>query len=229
VGGVDAVARAINNLDQIVGWIVFDDGITRESVGALWTLNQDGVPGNPITLGDLFLPKDISDTGLMAGYLENQGDPSEAAIAWFQGGVLNTQGLGVLPDHPDHVTSFANAISANGEWVVGTSSGPTDNEAFLWSEATGMIGLGQLDGVSTQAHGVNNAGQVVGTSNGQEAFLWENGQMFDLNTLDDAGRPSKIRLGVASDVNNAGHIVGEMVFGHPIDELHGFLLIPDGQ
>jgi probable HAF family extracellular repeat protein len=61
--------------------------------------------------------------------------------------------------------------------------------------------LGTLGTVqSAQAHGINDAGQVVGAAAGHP-FLWQNGLMTDLNAV--AGT-----RGSASDINNAGQIVG---------------------
>ena len=41
----------------------------------------------------------------------------------------------------------AAAVSTNGMFVVGSSSSVNgDSEAFLWSQANGMIGLGDLPG-----------------------------------------------------------------------------------
>ncbi len=224
VGAVRTTASAVNNLGQIVGTNAFDNGEEYQWFGALWELDEHGLPGNPISLGDFF-PTDISDTGVMAG--ESLG---LAAIAWFDAqDDLRVEFLGVLEGHD---WSHTEAISTNGVWVAGTCDIADGGEAFLWSESTGMIGLGSF-GRTSKARGVNNAGQVVGicdTNYGgrysQAAFLWD-GQMFDLNALVDTG--GKIHLQLAKDINDAGHIVGLLHISRPVSESHGFLLIPNGE
>lgn len=60
--------------------------------------------------------------------------------------------------------------------------------------------LGKLGGTDTEAHGLNESGQVVGVSN-SHPFLWENGVMIDLGSLGGS-------QGIAFDVNNSGTVVG---------------------
>jgi len=91
------------------------------------------------------------------------------------------------------VWSVARAMTAFGFHVVGyrrlTSAGGTN--AFRWTEATGMVSLGDLAGgnVASDAMAVNDNGSViVGVSssvNGNEAFIWRSATgmvgMGDLN------------------------------------------------
>jgi len=72
---------------------------------------------------------------------------------------------------------------------------------------------------------INNHGQIVGssmiTSSGyQHAFLWEHGDIFDLNDLYDG---TGWLLSRANDINDAGQITGQGIF-NGLD--HGFLLTP---
>jgi probable HAF family extracellular repeat protein len=80
---------------------------------------------------------------------------------------------------------------------------------------------------------VDNVGQVVGwseTDNGRTplaAFLWETGQMLDLNVLAEASR--KNTLLEAAAINNAGHIVGYMrTTSKGGSEERAYVLIPTG-
>jgi probable HAF family extracellular repeat protein len=79
--------------------------------------------------------------------------------------------------------------------------------AFLY-DATGMRDLGDLGGNYSEAHGINDLGQIVGysTGGGTRGFLYENGAMLDLNALIDPASGWRIQTG--NDINNAGQIVG---------------------
>lgn len=234
-GGVAAHATAINNSDQIVGWIDYDDEGTRYGEGALWTLDEFGTPGDPVILdeglqeGVSFIPMDISDTGVMAGDLVHLGT---AAVAWFEGRVLEIDPLAALPGFD---WSQAEGISSDGTWVAGTCSRSEGSvHAFLYSvttaEMTGLVGLAGEERNSF-AWDVNSAGHVVGASDTGEgrysmtAALWRDGQVLDLNKLSDAG--NKVHIDIGTGINNAGQIVGMMRISRPVSEAHGFVMIPN--
>lgn len=119
--------------------------------------------------------------------------------------------LGSLPNPPDDWVSLANDISGDGKAVVGASTiqGSTPGgahriEAFVWTEAGGMVGLGHLPGPgmneASEAYGVNADGTVVvgysGTSEtnpvkSRRAFRWtQAGGMQDLGKLPGGGDTS---------------------------------------
>lgn len=84
-----------------------------------------------------------------------------------------------------------------------------------------MIDLGTLGGSSSHAYDINDSGQVVGDSDGY-AFLYDGGNMIDLNTLLPTG--SGWELSVAYGINDSGQIVGQ---GSNINgDTRAFLMTP---
>jgi probable HAF family extracellular repeat protein len=93
-----------------------------------------------------------------------------------------------------------------------------------------MQDLGTLAGdflsVAPCCHTINNRGQVVGFSlpgplGSGRAFLWQDGVMFDLNTLVPKGSPWYLQQ--ALSINDDGQIVG---FGTIGGNVHAFLATP---
>lgn len=86
--------------------------------------------------------------------------------------------------------------------VAGASMYP--HSAFLWDDGV-VTYTGTLGGMSSAAFGINDAGDLVGSSftTGKviHAFLWRDGVMTDLGTL--GGTWSE-----ATAINNAGQVVG---------------------
>jgi probable HAF family extracellular repeat protein len=116
------------------------------------------------------------------------GDRYEA----FRWTASSMTGLGYLPG--DYRT-IANGTNADGSVVVGYSTGGSIfRQAFVWTAATGMVGLGFLPGATDHdsiATAVSADGSViVGSSSdasGQgEAFRWQNGTMTGLGVLPGA-------------------------------------------
>ena len=108
--------------------------------------------------------------------------------------------------------------------------------AFTRAEAQlsySVTDLGTLGGNASSAKGVagsghNAAGMIVGSStasdNSERAFLYTNGQMFDLNALCDLSTSDFNILTVATSISDSCLIIGEGITNN--GEKHAFLLKP---
>lgn len=76
-------------------------------------------------------------------------------------------------------SSEAYGVSSDGSVIVGRSGSTSGNQAFRWTSAGGMVGLGEFPGgtIFAEAQDVSSDGSVVvGQSNsaiGTEAFIWD--------------------------------------------------------
>ena len=98
---------------------------------------------------------------------------------------------------------------------IGDSAGRTifpdgTNEAMLWiASSRTVVGLGSFDDAFSIANALNDARQVVGTSSsvdGARAFLWEAGQLHDLNSLVVATSEPFLALIEAVGIDESGTI-----------------------
>lgn len=101
------------------------------------------------------------------------------------------------------------AVSDNGAVVVGMQFGSGNTrQAFRWTSATGLVGLGDLPGnvYRSDAFGVSGDGSVVVgqgySSSGLEAFRWTSAGMIALGDLGGGDFKS-----VARDVSADGSVV----------------------
>jgi probable HAF family extracellular repeat protein len=129
-GATGAVANSVNADGSVVV------GYTANNQAFLWTA-ATGMTG----LG--FLPGSASSNALAVSangsvVVGTSGDPQEAFMWTAAGGMV---GLGFLPGA---VFSIANAVSGDGSVIVGSSGTNTILQAFIWTEATGVVSLHDL-------------------------------------------------------------------------------------
>jgi probable HAF family extracellular repeat protein len=149
-------------------------------------------------------------------FLGSSDGTQTRAFLWENG---RKKDLGTLGG-PDALATFVNELGqvAGSSYTSSTpsASGVPTIDPFLWTKAAGMIDLGGFGGTSGGPNGLNNRGQVIGSSNlagDQEShpFLWDAGTLTDLFTDTMGGSPL-----TADAINDAGEIVGVAAFpNHP--------------
>jgi probable HAF family extracellular repeat protein len=125
-------------------------------------------------------------------------------VSYGAGQTYTITDLGTLPPGSARVHD----VNSQGQ-VVGASGYPhgADTHAFFWTQKSGMRDLGALAGGDYSiATAINDAGQVVGTSNAQDsmhAFVWTSQKgLSQLPALSGANSSS------AYAINRAGEIAG---------------------
>lgn len=242
-GGNYSYAAGINNNGQVVGnsnsrAFVYSDGAMNDLgiIGGATGINNNGqVVGHAQTanyrphaflysngvmtdLGTLggwdSQAEAINDKGQVVGFSDKANGRTHAFL--YSNGAMSD--LGTLPGRS---SSKANDINNNGQ-VVGISEG----NAFLYDNGV-WSDLGNLGGSSSEAFDINNNGEVVGRSYSlnnasEEAFLYRNGTMVNLNSL--LPQNSGWQLTYATGINDLGQIVGRGRF----DGLDlGYILSPE--
>ena len=167
----------------------------------VWAPGGKQLSLTPLTAGYPTTPYGINNQGLVVGVsLNGQGF---AAALWTNGVPLD---LGRLDGVPGCAGTGINA-SAEVAGYCFLLNGTT--EAFLWTKATGMQGLGSLQGgCGSIAQAINRFGQVVGYSctsanNPTYAFIWSKTTgMKNLGTLPRGG------VSYAFAINDLGQVAG---------------------
>lgn len=214
--------KDINDLGQIVGRMAASTILDHAFLWQNDTLTDLGTL--PDAARSVSEARAINELGQIVG-----GSMSASlgyrAVTWIDGTISD---LGALSEST--TSSIALAINDFGQ-IVGQSrfQGSSNiNHAVMWYNGN-ITDLGVLPGmVKSGAQGINNLGQVVGSS-GKEfdsnAFLWDatNG-MHDINDLvDESGQGWHLRY--ALQINDSGQIVGGGT--NPDGYERTFLLTPE--
>lgn len=218
LGGEFAAAFDVNNANQVVGQSEIAQLVDR---GFVWSA-ATGMQSIPTLGGSSSGARSINDRGEIVGAADRPDGRSHAFL--LRNGVMLD--LGTLGGH----RSIAYKINERGV-VVGsstlTSGVPSPpNNAFIYTDASGMVGLGTLGGPNSVAYDVNDGGFVVGAADiavGQSrAFIYS--PLQGMQNLNDFAAGTGWTLLEARSINDRGEIVG---FGiNPSGQTRAFLLKP---
>jgi probable HAF family extracellular repeat protein len=229
LGGTNSGASGINNDGQVIG-----TSDTPGNAASHAFLYRNGSMTDFFNLG---LPSGsssasaINQIGQVVGEVSNNNGPSHFFL-YSNGSVSDLGTLNISGKSQNFIPSYVSDMNNSGA-MVGTGYfldlKPSDAQrAFMYTATTGMIDLGTLSGPGgypSSAYAINNAGQVVGTSQfgiEDNAFLYQDGKMFNLNQL-QVIHGSGWLLEKATAINDAGQIAGS---GRINGETHAFLLTP---
>ena len=221
LGGPGAVALSVNSKGQVAG--------------ASFTSAMPGPTGPPLdpflwcggvmidlgTLGGTFgVAAKVTDHGQVVGDSALKGDTTSHGFSWRHGVLTDIGTLG-------GDFSTAKWVNEAGEVVGFATNEKGLFKAFRWKDGK-MRNLGTVEtDLCSAAWSINEAGQIVGNSARdcsfaeERAFLWENGQIFDLNAFVPPG--SELYLLEADFINDRGDITGPAVL--PSGDVHQYLLL----
>jgi probable HAF family extracellular repeat protein len=193
-------AAGINDAGEVVGTSYANNGF----YAFRWTARGGVQIIGALSAGYGSFGDGINNSGQIVG--ESGARIGERAFRWTPTGGI--QDLGGLPLHNSIARATNNVGAAAGERTINIAGAV---HAVRWTAAGAILDLGTLNAKAnySSAYGINDAGEVVGTSYtdrynaGPRAFLWtEDGGMQDLGTLGNAGGSE------ARGINNAGQVVG---------------------
>jgi len=207
-------ARALNAQLDIVGELGPPDTAFLYRNGVVHDLG-------PLLTGEASEAYGCNDAGLVVGWAGWLGSPYFLEHAFLTDGHTVTE-FGPMPGG---LTSRAQAVDDKGRWAgfAIVQDGPDEysSHALYW-DGVNMIDLGTLPGRDKcKAWDLCNETVVGYTMTGGqagEAFLWEDGVMWDLNDLVDTG---DVLLSSARAIDSLGQVVCQ---GHQTGL--GFVLSP---
>ena len=151
----------------------------------------------------------INASGQVAGYSTSVLSPQTVLLATPGMADQDLGGLGGAFRTAYGINNAGQVVGASEFTTVGSLF--NHDNAFLVSPPSSMQDVGTLGGSYSSAYGINNASQIVGSSTtagdtASHAFLYQNGAIYDLNTLIPAGTGWVLESAFA--INDFGQIAG---------------------
>ena len=230
-GGIDSYAAGINNKGQVAGWA--ENGVHDPTCNNTPPFNQvlqfEAVVWGP-KLGEMMqlshygsdpdsAATAINDKGQIVGIsglcdIAAGNTSAEHAVLWLSKYAppidLGNFDGGLAWNTPTAINNRGQVVGfGNQRGSLATDFNPI---AFYW-DPSGIQSIPPIgDDSNSWAWGINLRGVVVGQSFGRaddslgRAFIYEDGQLTDLNTLIQPN--SSLHLQLANDINDEGEIVG---------------------
>jgi probable HAF family extracellular repeat protein len=202
LGGADSRAWGLNDAGRVVGEARNAAGVFRAFVYDGGSMNDLGTLG-----GAESHARAINNAGTIVG-TATLADGSARAFSYSSGAMAN------LGTFPSSIESYSRGWAINRHGAIAGSSSrgaftPPEPpvHAFLRRTSGKMIDLGTFGGAYSEAFGINDKDEVVGSGattklDSNDAFVYSGGVKHDIGTLP----PNK--YAEAYDINNRSQVVG---------------------
>ncbi|MBC7833564.1 MAG: hypothetical protein H7Y88_00505 [Phycisphaerales bacterium] len=208
------IADGVNSAGDVVGIACGTGPFYYSDATGLVELEQFGIRD----------ASDINDAGVVTGR-SNAGP----ALRWSIGGPLEL--IGTLPDD-DY--AIGQAINESGQ-VAGLSAdaltGPDSWDAFLYSDAAGLLAIDPTIAFRSAGSGINERGHVCGnrgtsSTPDRDPWVWTPERGVELLTAEFIGDPNFWGFSGAADINDRGQITLRGAQFEPFDPAPGIILTP---
>jgi probable HAF family extracellular repeat protein len=230
LGGTNGFATGTNDFGETAGWAensVHDPSCVAPQVlqfrPVVWGPRHSDIRELPLIAGDSAgAATAINDRGQIVGIsgacgIAVGGISAAHAVLWENGVARQL----VNPNHAPYWNTPM-MINQRGD-VVGFAGAPNDPQGdftppFLWTAGSGWSFLPLLQGdIAGVATSINAGRQIVGYSNDANfnlhPWLWQDGQVYNLNDLVLPGSGLTGPILLAFDINDRGEITGTSATG----------------
>ncbi len=206
------LAKGVNECGDVVGY--YSECLIGPNKAFLWTADSGLVTLN-LPGAIEAVAEDVSGQRIV-GFFNDPNDEF-GSLAFLR------DGANVIPIIPPGATlSHAHGVNGVGQ-VVGSSSGASGGQAFLWQDGV-LTTIGPLEVGAPTARDLNNSGQIVGYAGNTShinptarAFIWDDLGITMLDAIPGA------LTSLAQAINENGQVVGYGLFEIPELTVHSFI------